>query len=246
MPNIARTTSGTSRIVVPVSSSSPNNAPMNSSGAAIQGVNPSDSGPPMAKPMNPAARRRSSGSSGEPDHRWRRPRSDRAIRLPPRISLGRASGLGWVRISTTATAAVTTGSARTRRTDERPQHGVHPRTDRPGGVEPRARGDDDGKTQQDQRDSVAAMSGLDVAGPPDRPRRTPGAPGRHQPGRPRRTAARQPRGDQQRPVMPLDGPARRFARLGGDAPSGLARGHAPRVKWPLTCSFGCRSGSRSY
>ncbi len=113
MPNIARITSGTSRMVVPVSSSSPNNAPMNSSGAAIQGVNPSDSGPPMAKPMNPPARRRSSGSSGEPDHRWRRPRSDRAIRLPPRISLGRVSGLGWVRISTTATAAVTTGSART-------------------------------------------------------------------------------------------------------------------------------------
>ncbi len=29
---------------------------MNSSGAAIHWVSPSDSGPPMAKPMNPAAR----------------------------------------------------------------------------------------------------------------------------------------------------------------------------------------------
>ena len=113
MPNIARNASGTSRIVVPVSSSSPNSEPMNKSGAAIHGVNPSDNGPPMAKPMNPAARRRDSGSSGEPDHRWRRPRTDSAIRLAPRINLGRASGLGWVRISTTAIAALTTGSART-------------------------------------------------------------------------------------------------------------------------------------
>src|SRR6201996_6401414 len=100
-------------IVVPVNSNRPNRAPMNSSGAAIQGVRPSDSGPPMAKPTNPAARRRASGSSGDPDHNWRRPRTDRAIRLAPRISRGRASGLGSVRISVTATAAVTIGRART-------------------------------------------------------------------------------------------------------------------------------------
>ena len=110
---MARTASGTSRIVVPVNNSKPNMKPMNNNGAAIQAVSPSDSGPPMAKPMNPAARRRASGSSGEPDHRWRRPSTESAIRVAPRISLGRASGLGRVRISATATAAVTTGSART-------------------------------------------------------------------------------------------------------------------------------------
>ncbi len=108
-----RRASGTSRMVMPVSSSSPNNAPMNSSGAAIHGVSPSESGPPMAKPMKPAARRRISGSSGDPDHRWRSPRKDRAIRLDPRISRGRASGLGSVRISTIAAAAASSGSSTT-------------------------------------------------------------------------------------------------------------------------------------
>ena len=52
----------------------------------------------MANPVKPPARRRSSGSSGEPDHRWRRPSSDKAIRLPPRISRGRVSyviGIGY-------------------------------------------------------------------------------------------------------------------------------------------------------
>jgi hypothetical protein len=110
---MARSTSGTSRMVVPVSSSRPNIKPMNNSGAAIQAVNPSANGPPMAKPTNPAARRRNSGSPGEPDHRWRKPRTDSVIMLAPRISRGRASGLGCVRISTTATTPRTAGSART-------------------------------------------------------------------------------------------------------------------------------------
>ena len=39
------------RIVVPVNSSTPNNAAMMSNGVAIHGVSPSDSGPPIAKPM---------------------------------------------------------------------------------------------------------------------------------------------------------------------------------------------------
>lgn len=42
-------------MVVPVTNSTPNSTAMNSSGAAIHSVNPSDSGPPIAKPMNPAA-----------------------------------------------------------------------------------------------------------------------------------------------------------------------------------------------
>ena len=55
MPNIALRVAGTSRMVVPVSSSTPNSTPMISSGVAIHSVRPSDSGPPIAKPMNPAA-----------------------------------------------------------------------------------------------------------------------------------------------------------------------------------------------
>src|ERR1700692_3854231 len=53
---MVRTVSGSSRIVVPVNRSRPNSAPMNNSGAQIHLVNPSESGPPMAKPTNPAAR----------------------------------------------------------------------------------------------------------------------------------------------------------------------------------------------
>ena len=46
---------------------------MNSSGAAIHSVSPSDSGPPMAKPRNPAACWRPGGSVGEPAHRCHSP-----------------------------------------------------------------------------------------------------------------------------------------------------------------------------
>ena len=105
--------SGSSRIVVPVNRSRPNNAPMNNSGAQIHLVNPSESGPPMAKPMNPAACARPAGVSGEPAHRCHRPSAGSAIIAAPSTSRGRASGFGSVRINSTATAAVTTGSATT-------------------------------------------------------------------------------------------------------------------------------------
>ena len=108
-----RSVSGTSRIVVPVNSSSPNSAPMNSSGAQIHAVNPSESGPPMAKPMNPAACARPTGLSGEPAHRCHRPSTGSATIAAPRTSRGRASGLGSVRINSTAIAAVTNGSTTT-------------------------------------------------------------------------------------------------------------------------------------
>ncbi len=52
---MSRRVSGTSRMVVPVISSTPNSTPMTSSGAAIHAVSPSASGPPIAKPMKPAA-----------------------------------------------------------------------------------------------------------------------------------------------------------------------------------------------
>ena len=188
-----RSVSGTSRMVVPVSSSTPNSAPMNNSGAAIHAVKPSDSGPPMAKPMNPAARRRNSGSSGDPDQRWHRPSTDRAINAAPRISRGRASGLGSVRINTTAITAATDGQQQHGRADERAQHRVDPRADRPGGVEPRAGGDHDGDAQQNQRDPVAAVAGLDVVGAPDRPRGAAGSLGGHHPGRAHGPAARRAR-----------------------------------------------------
>ncbi len=86
---------------------------MNNSGAAIHCVSPSDSGPPMAKPMNPAACCRPGGVSGEPDHRCHRPSAGRAIIAAPRISRGRASGLGSVRIRTTAIATSASGNTRT-------------------------------------------------------------------------------------------------------------------------------------
>ena len=86
---------------------------MNNSGAQIHAVSPSDSGPPIAKPMNPAACARPPGLSGEPAHRCHRPSTGSATIVAPRTSRGLASGFGSVRISSTATAAVTTGSTTT-------------------------------------------------------------------------------------------------------------------------------------
>ena len=98
---------------MPVISSTPNSTPMNSSGAAIHWVSPSDSGPPIAKPMKPAACWRPAGVPGDPAHRCHRPSAGRATIAAPRISRGRASGSGSVRISTTAIAMSATGNTRT-------------------------------------------------------------------------------------------------------------------------------------
>ena len=108
--NIDWTAAGTSRIVVPVTSSRPNSTPMINSGVAIQGVSPSDSGPPITKPTNPATRCRSAGSVGAPDHRCHRPSTGSAIIVVPRTSRGRDSGFGSVRISRTASATRRMGS----------------------------------------------------------------------------------------------------------------------------------------
>ena len=86
---------------------------MMSSGVAIQTVSPSESGPPMTKPTKPAAPRRSPGSVGAPAQMCHRPRTGRPIMAAPRISRGRASGFGWVRISVTASASSSTGSTTT-------------------------------------------------------------------------------------------------------------------------------------
>ena len=79
---------------------------MNSSGAQIHLVSPSESGPPIAKPMKPAACARPAGVSGEPAHRCHRPSTGSATIVAPSTSRGRASGFGSVRISSTATTAV--------------------------------------------------------------------------------------------------------------------------------------------
>ena len=86
---------------------------MNSSGAAIHSVSPSESGPPIAKPTNPEACRRPAGSCGDPAHRCHRPSAGSAIIVAPRMSRGRASGSGSVRISTTAIATSATGNSTT-------------------------------------------------------------------------------------------------------------------------------------
>ena len=113
MENIVRRVEGTSRIVVPVTSSKPNSTPRNSSGAAIHAVSPSDSGPPIAKPKKPAACWRATGSCGDPDHRCHRPSAGSTIIAAPRISRGRDSGCGSVRISTTPNAPSAMGTSTT-------------------------------------------------------------------------------------------------------------------------------------
>lgn len=86
---------------------------MTSSGVAIHTVSPSDSGPPIAKPMKPAACRRASGSWGPPDQMCHRPSTGNAIITEPRIRRGRASRSGSVRISTTATTPRMSGTSTT-------------------------------------------------------------------------------------------------------------------------------------
>src|SRR5258705_6597198 len=71
-------------MVVPVTSNAPKSTPMNSKGAAIHSVRPSDSGPPIAKPRNPAACCRARGSTGDPAHRCQSPRAGSVIIAEPR------------------------------------------------------------------------------------------------------------------------------------------------------------------
>ena len=64
-----------------------------------------------------------------------------------------------------------------------PQARIDPRSDRAGGVEPGRRGNDHGECHQCQSDTVAAMSGFDIAGAADRTCRRSGTPGHQEPGR---------------------------------------------------------------
>ena len=96
---------------MPVTSSTPNSTPMNSNGAAIHALSPSDSGPPIAKPRKPAACCRAMGSCGDPANRCHSPSEGSTIIAAPRISRGLESGSGSVRISTTAATASAIGSS---------------------------------------------------------------------------------------------------------------------------------------
>ena len=85
----------------------------------------------MAKPMNPAACWRPGGVSGEPAHKCHRPSAGSVIIAAPRISRGRASGSGSVRISTTAIAMSAIGSSRTAEPiSTRRKSSIHPPTGR--------------------------------------------------------------------------------------------------------------------
>ena len=191
----------------------------------------------MAKPRNPAACWRPAGSIGEPAHRCHSPRVGSVTIAAPRISRGRASGSGSVRISTTAIAGEHDRHQNDGRPDQDPKERVDPLADGTGGVEPGAGGDHHGDTQQRQRDAVAAVAGLEVAGPADRAGGGSGALGQHQPAR---------------ADAPADGRPRR--RNGRRVAAEPACGGAPRdapdairpVNRPLTWSNGLRSGRRSY
>ena len=238
VPNIARTVSGTSRIVVPVTSSRPNSTPMNSSGAAIHWVSPSDSGPPMAKPMKPAACWRPGGVSGEPDHRCHRPSAGSVIIAAPRISRGRASGSGSVRIRTTAIAMSASGNSRTADPiSTRRKSSIHPPTGRAASNHELA------TTTTAMPSSASAIPSRRWPGSmsrarPDRTGRRSGAPGQHQPAGAGAPADGQP--GRRRCASAL----RRLAgfRRGG----GPARRGSPTANRPLTCSNGHRSARRSY
>ncbi len=223
---------------MPVTSSTPNSTPMNSSGAAIHSVSPSDNGPPMAKPRNPAACWRAVGSCGEPAHRCHSPRAGSAIIAAPRISRGRASASGSVRMSTTATAASAIGTSTTaepmstrrkvsthcadrvgrrRTTNWRrppPRYPARPARCRRGGGPARGRGPGRPSARSNRRPWPASASLRGRRGPPSHPRR------------------RYARGDG-------------AAVASGGAPT-AARDVLHSVSWPLTCSNGRRIGRRSY
>ena len=176
--------------------------------------------------------------SGEPAHRCHSPSAGSVIIAAPRISRGRASGSGSVRISTTAIAASTIGNSTTAEPmSTRRNVSIHC-ADRARGVEPRAGGDHDGDAQQRQRDAVAAVAGLDIAGAADRAGGGAGALGQHQPARAHAAPDGQPRPTR----WPTGCGARRAC---GGAPRSRPRGTRPANR-PLTCSNGHRSGRRSY
>ena len=156
---------------------------MNSSGAAIHAVSPSDSGPPMREAdeaggvlSRDGLRRRTrpqmpQPESGQHDHR-------------------RAEDQPWPRLGVGLGAHQHHGDRgqrdrqqHDRGTDEHPQERVDPRPDRPRRVEPGTRGDHHGDAEQRQGDAVAAVARLEVAGPADRARRRSCALGQHQPAR---------------------------------------------------------------
>ncbi len=183
-----RSVSGTSRIVVPVNSSRPNNTPMNSNGAQIHAVSPSESGPPIANPMNPAACaapcgrvRRAGPQVPQPQ---RRQRDHRRAQHQPWAGLGVRLGAHQQQRHSGGDE----GQHPDRRADEDPHHRVDPGADRAGGVEPRTGGDHDRDAQQRQGNAVATMTRIDLAGPAHRPRGATGPLGHHQPSRTHRTA----------------------------------------------------------
>ncbi len=86
---------------------------MANSGAAIHAVTPSDSGPPIANPMKPAACCRPAGACGDPAHRCHSPSAGSVIIAEPSTSRGRDSGSGSDRVNVTATITATMGSSTT-------------------------------------------------------------------------------------------------------------------------------------
>ena len=220
---------------MPVTSSTPNSTPMISSGVAIHGVSPSDSGPPMAKPTKPAACWRSAGSCGEPDHMCHSPSAGSAIIAAPRISRGRASG--WVRCASApprprraGCGTSTTAEPMTVRTTVSIQPPTGPRR-----VEPRTGGDAPPRRRAAParcRHGGGRARGRGPARPNGRwiPRPwRPSASWRGPPGR-----SRTPRWRRAKHCVV----ARACAARGGGA---LSRAHGP-----LTCSNGPPSGRRSY
>ncbi len=157
---------------------------MISSGVAIQGVSPSDSGPPSAKPTNPAAWRRATGSCGAPAHRCQSPSAGRLIMAAPRISRGRASGFGSVRIRTTAMATSRIG---TRTTAEpmttRTTVSIQPPTGRAASNHELA-ASTTAMPSRAERDAVPPVTGLQFACAADRARGRSRPLGEHQPAGP--------------------------------------------------------------
>ena len=196
--NMSCSVAGTSRIVVPVISSSPNSTPMTSSGAAIHAVSPSDSGPPMANPTKPAPCWRATGSSGAPDHRCQEPERGQGDHRGAEDEA--RTGLG-IRLGAHQRDADRGEGDRQQHdgaADEHPDERVDPLPDGSRRVEPGAGGDHDRQGEQRQRDPVAAVSGFQIAGPADRACGAAGPLGEHQPAGAHAAADRGARGRHRR------------------------------------------------